>query len=142
MIECGGQGTGGLFTDWQEVAQGYANLGFPIIEMQDNGNFALSKPPKTGGIINEYAVAEQMLYEVGDPSNYILPDVICDFTDVKMAKNDDSVEVTGVKGKPPTKHYKVSATYLDGFKATSVALIGGGDAAGKGHAVANAILQR
>ena len=51
--------------------------------MQSNGDFELSKPPKTGGIINEHAVAEQMLYEVGDPANYILPDVICDFTCLK-----------------------------------------------------------
>ena len=126
LVECGGQGTGGLFTDWQQVSKGYANLGFPIIEMQENGDFALSKPANTGGIINEYAVAEQMLYEVGDPANYILPDVICDFTQVKMSREDDQecVKVSGAKGKAPTKHFKVSATYLDGFKATSVALIG------------------
>ena len=64
LIECGGQGTGGLFTDWQKVAQsGYANLGFPIIEMSADGHFELTKPPKTGGIVDRNAAAEQMLYE-------------------------------------------------------------------------------
>ena len=76
LIECGGQATGGLFTDWQEVAEsGYDNLGFPIVEMTPEGSFKLSKPPKTGGVINASAVAEQMLYEVGDPSSYILPGI-------------------------------------------------------------------
>jgi hypothetical protein len=96
--------TGGLFTDWQKVAPGYANLGFPIVEVESNGDFELGKPPKTGGIIAEAAVAEQMLYEVGDPRNYLLPDVNCDFTNVKMTKTDhETVKVTGAKGKPATK---------------------------------------
>lgn len=143
LIECGGQATGGLFTDWQQVAKsGYANLGFPVIEMSADGNFHLSKPDKTGGIINQAAVAEQMLYEVGDPANYILPDVICDFSHVGMSLDQDTVQVSGAKGKPPTETFKVSATYLDGFKASSVAIIGGGQAASKGHAVAQAILDR
>ncbi len=84
------------------------------------------------------AVAEQMLYEVGDPRNYMLPDVICDFTSVKMSKNADTggILVSGAKGKPATESYKVSATYLDGFKASCVAIIGGGRTADKGRAVA------
>ena len=73
LIECGGQATGGLFTDWENVAKSYANLGFPVVEMSDSGDFELGKPPKTGGIINEAAVAEQMLYEVGNPAAYMLP---------------------------------------------------------------------
>ena len=126
LIECGGQGTGGLFTDWQKVAQsGYANLGFPIIEMSADGHFELTKPPKTGGIVDRNAAAEQMLYEVGDPANYMLPDVNCDFTEVQMVqKNENSVSIRGAKGKPPTDSFKVSATYLDGFKANAVAILG------------------
>ena len=102
----------------------------------------LSKPPGTGGLLSRYAVAEQMLYEVGDPGNYILPDVICDFTNVKMSDVSGGVAVTGARGKPPTSTYKVSATYLDGFKATGVAVIGGGRAAVKGRKTAEAILKR
>ena len=86
LIECGGQATGGLFTDWQNVAKGYANLGFPIIEMSPNGDMELGKPPKTGGLISEAAASEQMLYEVGDPGCYMLADVNADFTQVKMNK--------------------------------------------------------
>ena len=87
IIECGGQATGGLFTDWQKIAKGYANLGFPVVEMSSNGDFELGKPPKTGGMISEAIVAEQMLYEVGDPGRYMLPDVNCDFTNVKLKKS-------------------------------------------------------
>ena len=68
------------------IFSGYANLGFPVVEMSSNGNFELGKPPKTGGIISEAAVAEQMLYEVGNPARYMLPDVNCDFTQVKLNK--------------------------------------------------------
>merc|ERR1719273_177362 len=78
-----------------------------------------------------------MLYEIGDPANYLLPDVNCDFTKVKMTQTDaDHVKIQGAIGKPPTDTFKVSATYMDGFKATCVSIINGG------HAVANAILDR
>ncbi len=84
-----------------------------------------------------------MLYEVGDPGSYVLPDVICDFTGVTFKMTDNGrVLATGAKGKPATDSYKVSATYLDGFKATCVAIIGGGRAAAKGKAVADAIMTR
>ena len=141
LIECGGQATGGLFTDFDKV-DGYDNLGFPIVEVDSGGDLVLSKPPGTGGLLSRHAVAEQMLYEVGDPGNYILPDVICDFTEVKMSDVSGGVAVTGARGKPPTSTYKVSATYLDGFKATGVAVIGGGRAAVKGRKTGEAILKR
>ena len=147
LIECGGQATGGLFTDWENVAKSYANLGFPVVEMSDSGDFELGKPPKTGGIINEAAVAEQMLYEVGNPAAYMLPDVNCDFTNVKMEKtknehNEEIVKVSGAKGYAPTDSYKVCATYMDGYKATSVTIVNGGRAPEKGRAVAKAIIDR
>ena len=141
LIECGGQATGGLFTDFDKV-DGYDNLGFPIVEVDSSGDLVLSKPPGTGGLLSKHAVAEQMLYEVGDPGNYILPDVNCDFTNVKMSDVSGGVAVTGARGKPPTNTYKVSATYLDGFKATGVVVFGGGRAAVKGRKVAEAILKR
>ncbi len=107
LIECGGQATGGLFTDWEEVP-GYENLGFPVAEVDRGGAITVTKPPGTGGILTRLAVAEQMLYEVGDPANYVLPDVNCDFTNVQIEGEGDSVRVTGAKGKPPTDTYKVN----------------------------------
>ena len=81
--------------------------------------------------------------EIGDPANYVLPDVNCDFTKVTMTQTDDkNVKIQGAIGKPPTETFKVSATYMDGFKATTVSIINGGQAGAKAHAVANAILDR
>ncbi len=141
LIECGGQATGGLFTDFERV-QGYENLGFPVVDVASSGDLVLTKPPNTGGLLDRNAVAEQMLYEVGDPANYILPDVICDFTDVVMSEVDEGIMVSGAKGKAPTDTFKVSATYLDGFKATGVAVVAGGRAAAKARKTAEAILAR
>ena len=87
---------------------GYDNLGFPIVDVGSDGDLVLSKPPGTGGLLSRHAVAEQMLYEVGDLGNYILPDVICDFTSVRMSDVKDGVAVTGAKGKPPTDTFKVN----------------------------------
>ena len=83
LIECGGQSTGGLFTDWESVP-GYENLGFPVVEMSENGEMLVTKPPGTCGLLNRYTVSEQMLYEIGDPENYVLPDVNCDFSQVSI----------------------------------------------------------
>jgi hypothetical protein len=77
------QATGGLFTDWEKV-HGYENLGFPIVEVHSSGEILLSKPPNTGGLVSEATVSEQLLYEIGDPQRYFLPDVVCDFSHVKI----------------------------------------------------------
>ncbi len=128
LIECGGQATGGLFTDWKDV-NGYENLGFPIVDVEENGDMVLSKPDGTGGLVNRFTVAEQMLYEVGDPSSYILPDVVCDFSDVKMQDiGHDRVKITGCKGRSATDTFKICTTYLDGLRATAVAVVMGGEA--------------
>jgi len=142
LIECGGQATGGLFTDWQLV-QGYENLGFPIVEVQENGDIEVTKPDRTGGLLNKHTVSEQILYEIGDPSAYILPDVICDFTRVQVQEVGESrVKVTGARGLPPTPHFKICSTYLDGFRGTCAAVIAGGQAGPKGRKVADAIMKR
>ncbi len=111
LIECGGQATGGLFTDWRDVP-GYERLGFPVAEVAENGEIAISKPEGTGGLLSRLAVAEQMLYEVGDPANYLLPDVNCDWTQVQVEDSEGAVRVKGARGKAPTDTYKVKLNVI------------------------------
>ena len=142
IIECGAQCTGGNFTDW-ELVKRFDNIGFPIIEVEKNGDFIVTKPKNTGGIVNFGTVAEQLLYELGNPSSYLLPDVICDFTMVTIKdKANDTVLVSGAKGYEPSNSYKVSATYQDGFKTVATLVIGGPKAVKKAYSVGHAILKR
>lgn len=102
----------------------------------------ITKPPRTGGLISRGTVAEQLLYEVGDPRCYVLPDVVCDFTRVSLKEVADGVIVSGARGRPPTDSYKVCATFVDGFKATAVCCVGGPQSAQKARRVADAVLKR
>ncbi|NNF16634.1 MAG: DUF1446 domain-containing protein, partial [Gammaproteobacteria bacterium] len=118
LIECGPQVTGGNFTDWRDVGDGFVDIGYPIAEIQTDGVFTLTKPANTGGLVTVGSTAEQLLYEIGDPQRYLLPDVACDFTQVKIKQIDpERVQVSGAMGTPPPDQYKVSATYIDGYKA-------------------------
>ena len=142
IIECGAQCTGGNFTDWREVPD-YEHIGFPVVEVQADGQFIVSKAPGTGGLISPLSVGEQLLYEIGNPRAYLLPDVICDFSQVTLhQQGKDRVQVHGAKGLAPTAQYKVSATYPDGFRCTASCLIAGIDAVAKAQRVGEAIIQK
>ena len=143
VIECGPQATGGIFTDWKLVADGWHNIGFPIAECKADGSFVVTKPADTGGLVSPMTVAEQITYETGDPANYILPDVVCDLSNVHVEQvGPNRVNVTGVRGKAPTPTYKVSATYPEGFRSIATLMVNGIDAPLKAQAMGEAILKR
>ena len=142
IIECGAQCTGGNFTDWEKVT-GFDDMGFPIVEVEPNGDFIVTKPKDTGGMVTFGTVAEQLLYEIGNPSEYLLPDVVCDFT--KVTINDlgnNRVLVKGATGSAPTNQYKVSATYMNGYRVAGTLVIAGRSAKEKGELIAQAIIKK
>ncbi|MCP1172093.1 MULTISPECIES: acyclic terpene utilization AtuA family protein [Ralstonia] len=142
ILECGCQGAGGLYTDWEAVPD-WAHSGYPIVECRADGSFVVTKPDGTGGLVTPATVGEQLLYEIGDPARYVLPDVVCDFTQVTMAQaGEHRVEVRGARGLAPTPDYKVSATYAEGYRATGQLTIVGIDADRKARRTAEAILER
>jgi hypothetical protein len=142
IIECGCQATGGLHTDWEAVPD-WAHIGYPVIECSADGSFVVTKPPATGGLVNTAVVGEQMLYEIGDPQRYLLPDVTCDFSAVVMEQlGEHRVRVRGASGVAPGPGYKVSSTYVDGFRCNAQLTIVGIDAARKAQRTGEAILER
>jgi len=142
LLECGAQGVGGLHTDWEKVPD-WHNIGYPVAECRVDGSFVLTKPDETGGLVIPGAVAEQVLYEIGDPAAYILPDVIADFSQVRlMLEAPHRVHVSGARGRAPTETYKVSATYQDGYRAVATVSIVGTNAAAKATRTAEALIAR
>lgn len=117
ILECGTQATGGVFLGgWQDVE--FENIGYPIANVEESGNFVITKPDGTGGAVTEATVAEQLVYEIKDPSRYQTPDVVADFTSPTVeAVGPDRVRVAGCQGSERPDEYKVAALYEDGYKA-------------------------
>ena len=142
LIECGAQATGGLWTNWRD-APDLANVGYPIAEMRQDGEFRITKPTGSGGAVNVETVTEQLLYEVGDPAAYLTPDVVADFTSVALRdEGRDVVHVRTDRGQPATGSYKVSIAYRDGYAASGTLAIFGENAYQKAHVSGQMILDR
>jgi hypothetical protein len=140
--ECGGQASGGNFLgDWRSLPDLW-NIGFPIIEAFPDGSFIVTKHEGTGGAVTRETVSEQLMYEIGDPREYITPDCVADFSSIKLEDlGNNRVRVHGITGRPATPFYKVSASYLDGFVAFSSLTYSAPDAYEKAQA-ADAVLRR
>lgn len=141
--ECGAQASGGnCLADWWTIPD-LANVGFPIIEAHPDGSFVVTKHPELGGTVSIRTVKEQILYEMGDPAHYVTPDVIADFTTIRLAADgEDRVRVHGVRGRGPTPYLKVSVAYAAGFKAVGTLVYAWPDAAAKARAAATILRKR
>ena len=118
ILECGAQSSGGnCLHEWRTIPD-LANVGYPIADALADGSFVINKHPGTGGRISVPSVTEQLVYEMGDPQAYITPDVVADFTSIRLeAVGANRVRVFGITGGPPTPFLKVSIAYRAGFKA-------------------------
>ncbi|HEX3148785.1 MAG TPA: acyclic terpene utilization AtuA family protein [Gemmataceae bacterium] len=142
LIECGAQATGGLWTNWSAVPD-LADVGYPIADIAADGSFRIEKPVGSGGAVNVETIAEQLLYEVGDPAAYLTPDVTADFTTIKLSEPlRNVVGVTPARGKSATDSYKVSVAYRDGYAASGTLVLLGPDAERKGRFAGQILLDR
>jgi hypothetical protein len=142
ILECGAQATGGNFTRWWEVPELW-KVGYPIAEVEASGSFVVTKHPGTGGMVTVDTVSEQLVYEMGDPQSYITPDVTADFTSIRLAQEgSDRVRVSGITGRAKTPFLKISASYLDGYKAAGQVTVSGPRAIEKARLAAEIVWKR
>jgi hypothetical protein len=142
IIECGAQCTGGNFSRWWEVPDLW-DAGWPIVESAGDGSFVVTKHEGTGGMVTVDTVAEQLMYEMGDPTAYITPDVVADFTSIRLEQEGpDRVRVSGIRGRPSTPFLKVSASYLGGYKASGQLTVSGPLAVEKARLCAETVWKR
>lgn len=142
IIECGAQSSGGNISDWKEVKT-FQNIGYPIIEMESSGEFVVTKHQNSGGMVSEKTVKEQLVYEMGDPANYITPDGIARFDSIQLKQaGKDRVRVFGIKGEPLTEKFKVSMSYDDGWKAQGGILVSGPNTYAKAKTLADIYWKR
>ena len=126
IIECGSQSTGGNFSLGWPTVPDPSEIGYPIVEVSVDGSFIVTKPNGSGGVVSIASVTEQLVYEIGDPENYITPDVVADFTSLSLSQIEtNKVKVTGARGKAAPATLKVSGTYVDGYKAEGTLVLVG-----------------
>jgi hypothetical protein len=141
LIECGAQVTGGLYREWEDLH--LANVGYPIAELEFEGAVTITKPEGTGGAVNRHTVAEQLVYEIGDPAHYLTPDVDVDFTTVELEEiGPDRVAVRGATGRPAPSTLKLSLAYRAGYMTSGQLLVYGHDCVAKARACGHMILDR
>ncbi len=142
VIECGAQCTGGNFTDWHLVPD-FSTMSYPVADVDQDGSFTIGIPRDTGGIASVGSVAEQIVYEIGDPANYLLPDVACDFSYVRVEQVEANlVKVSGALGRAPGNQYKVCTTWADGYRLSSTFFMAGPRAADKARTALQAWVKR
>jgi hypothetical protein len=142
IIECGPQATGGNYSNWRDVPD-MARIGYPVAEARADGTFVITKHDKTGGLINVKTVTTQLLYELGDPENYLSPDCIADFSSIDIVQDGDNrVAISGIKGREPTSTYKVSISYKNGYKILATLCISGPDAIDKAQVLFDMVFKR
>lgn len=143
ILECGVQATGGNFTDWSEVVGDCDRFGYPVAEISADGEFIVTKPKDTAGKVSVATVCEQLVYEIGDPAAYLVPDVCADFSDVRVESDGpDRVRVSGARGYAAPDEYKVSLTFADGYRGGRIQTSYGSNAAEKARRYADAALRR
>ena len=142
IVECGPQCTGGNYSGWRQVKD-FARIGYPVIEASADGSFVITKHENTGGLVSVETVTSQLLYELGDPENYLGPDCVADFTSIQISQQgEDRVAISGIKGRAPTPTYKVSMSYSNGYKILGTLCISGPDAEEKAHVLVDMVWQR
>jgi hypothetical protein len=143
IIECGAQASGGnCLVDWERIPD-LANVGYPVVEAWADGTFDITKHPGTGGRISVAGVTEQLVYEMGDPTAYVTPDCVADFTSIRLTQaGEDRVRVSGVRGKPRTDRLKVSVAYFYGYKAVGTLVYSWPDALKKAKLADRVLRQR
>jgi hypothetical protein len=142
LIECGAQATGGLWHRWHDVSN-WAAIGYPIAEIAADGSATITKPPGTGGMVTVANVAEQLVYEIGDPTCYRTPDIDVDLSSVRLEQiANDRVGVTSSQGEYPSDRLKLSAVYRDGWTASGMLAVVGRDAPDKARACGQILIDK
>jgi hypothetical protein len=142
IVECGAQCTGGNYVHWNKVPD-MARIGYPVVEASPDGSFVVTKHDNTGGLVTVETVTSQLVYEMGDPARYITPDCVADFTSIQLKQSGaNRVQVSGIRGSSPTDTYKVSISYLDGFKIVGQLTVAGPDAVEKARLCADIVFER
>lgn len=142
LIECGAQVTGGMHSEWNDAVP-LADMGYPVAELAADGTCVVTKPAHSGGRVTVGTVAEQLVYEIGDPGHYLTPDVDADFSLVQLAaEGPDRVRATGARGGVRPDRLKVSLAWHDGWAVAATLVIVGPDAVRKARVCADIVLER